>query len=209
MTEIPLTFQAPDDGPRPHPDDAPEPPPATGYSTTDPDAPWGRRADGTPRAKPGRPAGTPNTGPRRPAPPRASVPPPRPAAPRKPKAKQVAGPDYRAGINGLFQLVAAPLAMAGIKNDSAAADAAALTVYGPGIADALHDLAVERPEVAALLERILSAGPYGALIAAVLPLVVQLLTNHGVLPGHVGTAMGAQDPAALVGMLRPDPARAA
>ena len=222
-TSIPRAFISPDDeiarthperaehtGHAPDPqDDADHTPDGDG---SDPGAPWGRKADGTPRAKPGRPAGTPNTTPRRAAQRRATqagpaaAPRPRTQAPRKPKPPP--GPDYRGGINGLFQLVAAPLAMAGIKSDAAAADAAALTVYGPGIADALHTLALERPEIAAMLERILSAGPYGALIAASLPLVVQLLTNHGVLPAQVGAAMGAQDPASLVAAMRPDAAAA-
>lgn len=175
------------------------PPPAA--AGTDPEAPWGRRADGTPKAKPGRPKGTPNTSPRRPATPRA--------AQQRPKAPSGGGgsskrrePDYRGGINGILQLLAAPLVVAGAKSDAALADAAALTIHGPAIADALHQMALERPEIAAVLDRVLSVGPYGALLAAALPLAVQIAVNHQVIPDMVGAGMGAHPRDDLVAMMR-------
>jgi hypothetical protein len=63
--------------------------------------------------------------------------------------------------------------------------------YTPGIAGAVADLAVERPEVAAALDKVLAVGPYGALIGAVLPLAVQLMHNHNMVPETMATAMGA------------------
>lgn len=150
-------------------------------------APWGRKSDGTPRSKPGRPTGTPNRSPRRPAPPRPRAEKPAGSSSRRKPAE----PDYRGGINGILQMAAAPLLIAGTRSDAALANAYAVTQYGPGIADALHDLAVQRPEVAAVLDRVLAAGPYGALLAAALPLAVQVATNHGLLPAQVATAMGA------------------
>jgi hypothetical protein len=96
--------------------------------------------------------------------------------------------DYRPGIMGLMQLPAGVLAFAGMNKPELAADAATITVYAPGIADALNELAKERPEVAAVLDRVLSVGPYGLVIAAVMPMVLQILANHGVLPaGLMGT----------------------
>lgn len=169
-------------------------------------APYGRKSDGSPKAKPGRRPGTPNTGPRK-------------AAPPRPKAKKQTAssggrarggrPDYARGIMGLLQLAAAPLMVAGAKNDAALADAAALTVHGPPIAEALDDLAQERPEFAAVLDRVLSAGPYGALLSAALPLVAQLAVNHGLVPDQIGAIVGAQPRRDLVSMLRPQqPAQA-
>lgn len=128
---------------------------------------------GRPMKKRGRVRGV--TGPsRRPA-----------AAPGAGGARKAAGTDYRPGINGLFQMISVPLAF------TAPADAAAVAHHGPLIADAVNDLARERPEVAAALERILSVGPYGALLAAVMPLAVQLLHNHGVIPEKAAVAAGA------------------
>ncbi|NUT27674.1 MAG: hypothetical protein HOV84_17415 [Streptomyces sp.] len=99
---------------------------------------------------------------------------PKKATPRagsRPKA-----PDFRPGINGMFQLAAAPLAFV------QPLDAIAVSQHGENIAEALNALAQERPEVAMVLQRILSVGPYGAVIAAVVPLAVQILHNHDMLP---------------------------
>jgi hypothetical protein len=104
------------------------------------------------------------------------------------RSSKSSGVDYRPGIMGMLQLPAGVLAFAGMNKPELAADAATVTIYGPGIAEALNELAKERPEVAAVLDRVLSVGPYGMLIAAVMPLVLQVLANHGVLPsGLMGT----------------------
>jgi hypothetical protein len=155
------------------------PEPAT--DTRDSEAPYGRKPDGTPRGKPGpkkttgSPAGT------RPA---AAAPPRRPAAKGK-------GTDYRPGINGLLQIAAFPLALGGKVRPALALDAAAITIHGQNISEALNAIAQERPEVAAALDRILSVGPYGLLIGAVIPLVAQIGVNHGKIPDAVGASMGA------------------
>lgn len=173
----------------------------------DPAAPWGRKADGTPKAKPGRPAGTPDSNPRtrRPAPRRARV---TAAAPRKRESKPRSGkaqmPDYRPGITGILQLIAAPLAIAGAKSPTAALDAAAVTVHAEPIAEALQQTAEQVPQVAAVLERVLTVGPYGALLAAVMPLGVQLLVNHRVVPLEAAEALGALSPEDLMAQLAPD-----
>jgi hypothetical protein len=137
--------------------------PLTGEDTS---APHGRKIDGTPKKR-----ATP-TGRRTAAPPQT---------------------DYRTPILGLFQLPAGVLALAGTTRPELAADAAAITIYAPGIAEALEKLAYERPEVAAVLDRVLQVGPYGVLIAATAPLLLQLLANHKVVPaGLLGTAKPEQ-----------------
>jgi hypothetical protein len=120
----------------------------------------------------------------------------RATAPRASTRKPASGTDYRPGILGLFQLAAVPLAF------KAPADAAAVTHHAPPIADALNDLARERPEVAAVLEKVLSAGPYGALLAAVVPLGVQLLHNHDLMPESVATGLGATPKRVILESLR-------
>jgi hypothetical protein len=78
--------------------------------------------------------------------------------------------------------------MVGMRKPVYAADAAAITVHAPAIAGALDDLAHEDPAAAAVLERVLQVGPYGALLAAVAPLVLQVLANHEAIPaGSLGT----------------------
>jgi hypothetical protein len=134
------------------------------------DAPYGVRTDGTPRRKPGRP--------------------PKPGAARKPPARGRAT-DYRPGILGLAQVVAFPLTVAGRYRPPLALDGAAVATHAPDIAEALSVLAAERPEVAAALDRVLSAGPYGLLIGACVPLVAQIGVNHRRLPESVGVGLGA------------------
>jgi hypothetical protein len=81
------------------------------------------------------------------------------------------------------------LSVAGSNNKTLLADSLAVAEHGPNIASALDMLAAERPEVAAVLDRVLAVGPYGALIAAVAPLAMQVVANHGVkLPGVPGAA---------------------
>lgn len=93
-------------------------------------------------------------------------------------------PDYRPGLNNMFQMVAIPLSF------KAPLDALAVTHHAPPIAEALNDLAHEQPQVAAVLDRVLAVGPYTALFAAVTPLVLQILHNHDVLPEQVAAPMG-------------------
>jgi len=137
-----------------------------------PKAPYGLKADGTPKKLPGRPSNP---------------------FPKAPAAKKSGGggskakaPDYTEGILGLFQIPAMGLALAGGKNPVLAADAAAVTAYAPGIAQALNQVAQEQPAVAAVLDRVLSVGPYGAVLAAALPLGLQLAVNHGLMPAGLG-----------------------
>lgn len=161
----------------------------------DPAAPYGRTPSGRARNKPlsgkrGRPRGT-----------RTSVigakGSQRPAAP---KNKPV---DYRPAILRAVQVITMPLAF------RAPVDAATIdhhvrgenTAENPGLARAISNLAAEQPQVAAVLDRLLQAGPYAEVIGAALPLAVQLLTNHGRLPVPVAERLGATDPAVIAAQL--------
>ena len=166
---------------------------------TDPEAPYGRKNDGTPKKRPGPPKGSSgpgNTRTRVGAGPRAAT-----------KARQV---DYRPGILGISQALSLPLSM----SEKTLPDAWAIDSYAPGVAEALNQLAEERPEVAAMLDRILAAGPYGALIAALLPMLIQIAYNHGLIPESIAEKTGAHSPQAIIMSLReqrkaPDVAQAA
>lgn len=170
----------------------------------DPEAPWGRKSDGSPRAKPGRPSGTPDSQPRtRTRRTRVAAAPQRRSA-RPRQAKQQQGPDYRPGIMGMLQLVAAPLALAGIKNPAFALDAASVTVHAEPLAEAIQQTAEQNPPFAAVLDKVLSAGPYGALLAAVMPLAVQVAANHRLIPPAAAEAMGAMTPEQLMAQVQGD-----
>lgn len=146
------------------------PPVVQPFTGQDEEAPYGRRADGTPKAKPGRrPGQASGTGTTR-------------------RRKQPERVDYKTPLIGLAQIPAGILAMVGMRKHVFAADAAAVTIHAPAIAGALDDLAHEDPAVAAVLERVLQVGPYGVLLASIAPLVLQVLANHEAIPpGSLGT----------------------
>ena len=146
-------------------------------------APFGLTRAGHPRkTAAGRPRKTGGSAPRR------------KSAARKPRSS--AQPrSYVEGVAGLLQMAAFGLQMAGRTRPVFSADAAAIALHGEGVAIAVDDLAQENPEIAAVLDRFLKAGPYGALLTAVAPMAFQLLANRGVLaPGMMGTV----DPGHLV-----------
>lgn len=116
-----------------------------------------------------------------------------------PRKKKSFGTDYTEGVTQLLQIPAAVLGVVGMQTKSIplVADAEIINQYAPHIGEAVNGLAQDRPEVAAALDRVLKAGPYAALIGAVVPMVTQLLANHGVLP--VG-AMGTKSPEQVLGI---------
>lgn len=71
-------------------------------------------------------------------------------------------------------------------------DAAALAIHGPTLIDAIDKTAQADPRFASVVDRLVIVGPYGMLVAASIPLVAQLVRNHGgpKLPG-------TEDPNAL------------
>lgn len=157
----------------------------------DPEAPWGRnpktgrpytkspeeRADIGRRLSEARRAAGQNGGAPRKR--RGAAPRPPRSAQGRPRAPQ--GPDYRPAILGLLQLPAAGLGVLARFHPPFALDSAAIVLHAPPIADALHHLALDDPRVSAVLDKVMTVGPYGALIAAVSPLILQILCNHGVI----------------------------
>lgn len=174
------------------PTSTPEP---TTDPNADPEAPYGRKADGTPKARPGR---KPADG----SAPRQTAPKPGRKAPAT-RARATATPDYRAGISGVLQVPTAALAMAGRFKPELTYDAAAIAVHTPSIAEALNSLAQEEPRVAAVLDRVLAIGPYGAIVGVMITLTAQIAVNHKRLPVEAGAAFGAVEPDTLMASIAP------
>jgi hypothetical protein len=149
----------------------PVPPPT---DLADPDAPYGRRADGTPKAKPG-PKRTGSAA--SPAPRKVAAP-----GPRKPPraALKKDEPDYRVGLMGLLQIPSFGLTMFGQRTQNAAlqADGMAIAMHAPALAEALNETAKAQPAFGRALESLMKAGPYGAILTALVPLGMQLMANH-------------------------------
>lgn len=177
----------------------------------DPDAPYGRRPDGRPyklspekRAEMGQRladarAAAAATGATRPRRRRSGV-----AAPaRKPAAAKTApAPDYRAALNGLLiQLPSFALGMLGRRDPAFAADAAAVVVHGPPLVDALAETAATNERLAALLDRIAQVGPYGLVVTAAVPMVMQIMCNHRLMPPN--PELGVLSPDQLFERLAP------
>lgn len=111
-----------------------------------------------------------------------------------PRKKKSSGTDYTEGVTQLLSMPAAMLGVVGSQTNNLplVADAAVVNHYAPEVGKAVNDLAQERPEVAAVLDRVLKAGPYAALIGAVVPMTLQILANHKVVPVGIAGTMSAE-----------------
>lgn len=73
-------------------------------------------------------------------------------------------------------------------------DGVALIQNAPSIGAALDKVAKDDPRVAASLERMLTAGVWSGLVAAMLPLVLAIAANHGALPKEIAGMLGVTPP---------------
>jgi hypothetical protein len=146
----------------------PEPPPM------DAPAPPPPAADAAPRRGRGRPKGATDKAPRKTA--------------TAQKRASTASLEKRLGGSlttlGTFACLASP------------ADGMVLIEGAPNLAAALSKLADENPKVKSNLERMLTAGAWSGVIAAVLPMAVSIAANHGMLPAPVAAMLRGQAAAA-------------
>jgi len=170
--------------------------------SVDPEAPYGRKPDGTPyKRHPEWRAKLASTL----ANARAAKAPQRTATRRTASkgtsttktASKAPSVDYRPGVKGLLQLPAFALGMLGrFVNPAYALDSAAITLHADAVAEAVHQTALEHDQVAAILDRALALGPAGALLGALIPLGLQLAANHGAIAAN--PEMGILPPDLLV-----------
>jgi hypothetical protein len=84
---------------------------------------------------------------------------------------------------GLGQLAQVPLVAT-----KQYADAGAVALYWPTIAKEVAILAESQEAIANIIDPLMKVGPYTGLVAAILPLILQIGVNHGrIQPGAMGT----------------------
>lgn len=108
-------------------------------------------------------------------------------APRRPRSPR--RPAIGPRIAQLYATVGLGVSMT--PAPAAQAVGAALVTNAPACGDAWEQLAKEDPRVAELLDRLLTASAYGALLAAHLPIVLAGLVAAGKVPPALGAALGA------------------
>jgi len=96
------------------------------------------------------------------------------------------------GLLGLAQLVQGGLLMFG-----QFADAGAIGQLFPPVAKELANVADSNDTIAKPIDVMIEVGPYGALIAAVLPLGMQIAANHGLIDAGRLMGQGVVPPAVL------------
>lgn len=82
----------------------------------------------------------------------------------------------------------------GMVSPAVQADGILIVEHAANVASALDKLAKDQPAVAAALERMMTAGAYSGIIAALLPLVVGIAANHGAIPPSLATMLGTAPP---------------
>jgi hypothetical protein len=114
-----------------------------------------------------------------------------PAAPPTPSTQEA--------LQGLLQLPAGGLIIAGKRANSIPliADGATILVHGPALAAAIAEIAENDPRVMALLEKVITFGPYGGLATAMILMAGQFARNHGA-PEELTTMTGAVTPEQII-----------
>jgi len=144
----------------------------------DPAAPFGRKPNGQPYQRDPKQYQTRSANQRK----RQGATAPRPR--KSSSGDKAMAVDYRPAVAGLLSIPTAMLAVGATVNKSLALDAMAVSIHTPAIASAVNELALSDDRVAAVLDKLLAVGPYGALFGALLPLGMQIAANHGMMPAR-------------------------
>lgn len=107
-------------------------------------------------------------------------------------------------VQGIFQIAGLGFIILGQY-----ADAGAIDMHAPGIAHEAADLAQTNEGVAKGIDYLLQVGPYAGLIAVSMPLIMQLLVNHKVLPADKLSGANVVKPEVLESQVKTAMARQA
>jgi hypothetical protein len=77
------------------------------------------------------------------------------------------------------------------------ADAQAIGMHSPKIANEMASIADQNEQFAKWVDWFSISGPYAELTKAMLPLMLQLMANHGKIPAEAGSALGVVSPTML------------
>jgi hypothetical protein len=112
--------------------------------------------------------------------------------------------DRRDAVDGIFQLAGLGCIITGQY-----ADAGAITMHSPPISEEVAELAEKNQKIAGALDTLLEVGPYAGLIAAVMPLVLQILVNHKIFPADKMAGANIVKPEVLESQVKTQMARKA
>lgn len=122
------------------------------------------------------------------------------AAPDKsPKATSKPTPrraSLESRLAGSIASLGTSVAVAGaVAGDAVVQDGLLIVQSAPALAGALDKIARDNPAIAASLERMLTAGVWSGLVVALLPLLVGIAGNHGLIPPQLAALLAAGEPA--------------
>lgn len=105
-----------------------------------------------------------------------TTPPPKKATTAKPDKEMTLSEKREYAVNGLFQLAGLGCVVMGQH-----ADAGAISIHAPNIANEVTELASQNHQIANAVDKLLTVGPYAGLVGAVLPFFMQIAVNHGMI----------------------------
>lgn len=133
---------------------------------------------------------------------KTAAPPPRntPRVPKAPEPRASAKQKAREeAANGIGQILAFGCMVSGNL-----ADAGAIGMHWPGLAHEAAVIADTDAKMASALDYLLQVGPYGNFIVAALPLVAQVIVNHGIVKPEAMAGAGVVHPDTLAAEVKRD-----
>jgi hypothetical protein len=115
----------------------------------------------------------------------------------KPVAREATPED---AIRGLLQLPAAGFVLIGQRLNSTPlmADGATIIVHGGSLAEAIAKICEHDPRAMALLEKVITFGPYGEALAIAIPFAAQFVRNHNEASAPILEGFGAIPPEDII-----------